>query len=88
MRVKHSKSQIITLVQKTLDRHQPDDYGMAVARDGVVRSGDTWYVVVEPSREDVRSYDFSARLAEAAAELWDVKGVKIQLTTVLPQYAD
>ena len=86
--MKGSKSQIITLVQEALDRHQPKNYRMTVARDAVVRNDDTWYVVVEPSREDVQSYDFNARLAEAAAELWDVKGIKIQLTTVLPQHAD
>jgi len=86
--MKYSKAQIITMAQKALDHHQPSDYRMSVVRDAVVRNGDTWYVVVEPSREDVQSYDFNARLAEAAAELWDKKDVNIQLTTVLPQYAD
>jgi hypothetical protein len=75
-------------VERYLAPHQPSEYQIRIVADAVEQQGGTWYVVVEPTREDVRSYDFTARLAEAAADLMERDDVDVQLTTVLPQHAD
>lgn len=85
--MEYTKEQIVAMAQRYLAPHQPADYQMRVLHEGVQKLGDTWYVVVEPSREDVKSYDFNARLAEAAMDLMDAEGVNVLLTTVLPQHA-
>ena len=84
--MERTKEQIIALAEQYLELHQPPDYRMRDLREGVRKIEGTWYVVVEPSREDVKSYDFNARLAEAATELMDAEGVDVLLTTVLPRH--
>jgi hypothetical protein len=76
------------MVEKALEPDQPADYRMSVVSEGVQKIDGMWYAVVEPSREDVKSYDFSGRLAEAAADLVRQNGEYIQLTTVMSQHAD
>jgi hypothetical protein len=85
--VKLTKKQAIARVEKALEPHQPPDYRMKVISQGVQKIDGMWYVVVEPSREDIKSYDFNGRLAEAAADLVRQNGEYIQLTTVMPQHA-
>jgi hypothetical protein len=83
-----NKEQIIKLAEKALAPHQPGGYRMTIVRDGVQKIDGIWHVAVKPSREDVRSYDFNARLSEAAVDLMKRKDVYIQFTTVIPQHAD
>jgi hypothetical protein len=83
-----TKSKIIRIVEEALKPHQPSDYRITVVdhKGAVEKHGDTWFVVLEPSREDVKSYDFGARMAEAGADLMDRDDVIIQLTTVMPSH--
>ena len=75
-------------VEKALERHQSADYRVRVVddKDAVEKRHGIWFVVVEPTREDVESYEFGARMAAAGADLMEQDDVPIQLTTVLPQY--
>ena len=82
---KLTKRQAIDLVEKALEPHQPTDYRMKVIREGAQKIDGIWYVVVQPSREDVKSYDFGNRLAEAGADLAEKSDEYVQLTTVMPQ---
>lgn len=77
---------IVDLVQKYLEPHQPKDksYQLKVIREGVQQEDEWLYVVVEPSREDVRSYDYNARLVEAEQELQEKENVKVLLVPTLP----
>ncbi len=73
---------------KALGPHQPEDYRMEVVKDAVEKKDGIWYVTVLPTRDDVRSYDFNARLAEAAVDIMEKNNLYIQFTTVMPQLAD
>jgi hypothetical protein len=82
-----TKEDVVTLAEESLEPYQPTDYRIQVVPHAVEQQDGTWYVVVEPSREDVRSHDFGSRVAEAAADLMERDDVDIQLTTVMPQHA-
>ncbi len=77
--------EIVELVRKYLDPHQPSDgsYRLNVIPEGIQRDADWYYVLVEPDRDDVRSYDYSARLAEAESDLQEKENKKILLVPVL-----
>lgn len=79
-----TSKQIIALANKYLEPHQPEDYRLVVIADGVKKDGDWWYVLVQPSREDIRSYDYYGRLAEAEIRLKDEENVNVLLVPVLP----
>jgi hypothetical protein len=87
---KMTKRAIIQLVENALKRHQPSDYRIRVVKDkdAVEKRHGIWFVVVEPTREDVESYEFGARMAAAGADLMEQDDVPIQLTTVMPQYVE
>src|SRR5690349_4436320 len=72
-------AQVVTLARKFLKPHQPKDYTLVVQDDGVKRDGDWWYVLVQPDREDVPSYDYYGRLAEAEISLKDEEKVNVLL---------
>jgi hypothetical protein len=76
--------QVITLAKKYLAPHQPTDYKLRVIEDGVKKDDDWWYVLVQPDREDIRSYDYYGRLAEAEISLKDSENVNVLLVPVLP----
>jgi hypothetical protein len=76
---------VIALAQQYLERHQPSSYRLNVVQDGVRQDNDWWYVLVQPDREDVRSYDYYGRLAEAEIDLKDAEHVNVLLVPVLPQ---
>lgn len=82
--MKFTKRQALAAVEEALVPYQPRDYKINVVRDAVRKDGDTWVIVVEPSREDVKSHDFNGRIADAGADLADRRDVSIQLTTVMP----
>lgn len=78
------RDKIVNLAKKYLDRHQPTDYRLVIVPDAIQRDDDWYYVVVEPSRNDIRSYDYSARLAEAELELQERENVNVLLVPALP----
>ena len=77
---------IVALVRQYLAPHQPADrsYKLDVLQDGIQQDDDWCYVVVQPSREDVRSYDYNARLVEAEKDLQEKEGMNILLVPALP----
>jgi len=79
-------NQIVELVRKCLAPHQPTDgsYTLDVLPDGIQQDDDWYYVVVQPSREDVRSYDYNARLIEAEKDLQEKEGMNVLLVPALP----
>jgi hypothetical protein len=79
-----TENDVIALVEKYLKPHQPADYKLKVSPEGIRRDDDWWYVVVQPDREDVRSYDYYGRLTEAELDLQEKEHVNVLLVPVLP----
>ena len=75
---------IVGLVQDCLNSHQPKTYRLEVVPDGVKKEDDWYYVVVQPNREDVRSYEYYGLLTEAEMELQDREGMRVLLVPALP----
>ena len=72
---------LIELVRQYLEPHQPADgsYRLEVVPEAIQQEDDWYYIVVRPSREDVRSYDYNARLVEAEIDLQVKEGKKVLL---------
>ena len=79
-----SENEILDKVAERLDQHQPTGYRVDVLRTGVRKEGDWWYVVVRPSKEDVKAYDYNRILQQAENELEDEDHLKVLLVPVLP----
>ena len=82
------RSEIASMAQRYLDRHQPVGYRINVVRDAVVLRGDTWYVVAEPDKANASGYDFISRITEASMELEDKEHVNLFLVPVIPPEDD
>jgi hypothetical protein len=76
--------QVITLARKYLEPHQPREYRLEVTEKGLKKEEDWWYVLVQPTGKDVRSYDYYGRLAEAEIDLMDSEKINVLLVPVLP----
>ena len=76
--------EIVNLARKYLEPYQPQTYRLQVIPEGVQRENDWYYVLVEPSREDVRSYEFNSLLAEAELDLQKAENRKVLLVPALP----
>jgi hypothetical protein len=76
---------IVETVEKYLEPHQPADYRLVVSPNGIQEEDDWFYVVVEPDRDDVRSYDISHRLVEAESDIEKHTELKILLVPVRPE---
>ena len=75
----------VELARKYLEPHQPaTGYRLEVIDDGVKHDDDWWYVLVQPDREEIYSYDYYGRLAEAEIDLKDSEHVNVLLVPVLP----
>ncbi|MFI5381232.1 MAG: hypothetical protein ACHRHE_18195 [Tepidisphaerales bacterium] len=79
-----TENDVIALVEKYLKPHQPPDYKLKISPEGIRRDDDWWYVVVQPDKEDVRSYDYYGRLTEAELDLQEKEHVNVLLVPVLP----
>ena len=77
-------AEIAKIAKQYLEPHQPDTYRLIVKENGIKKDQDFWYVVVQPSRDDIRSYDIYARLSEAEADIESHENLKILLVPVLP----
>ncbi len=79
------QQKIVDIVRRYLEPHQPPNYRLNVSETGLRHSSDDWWeVVVQPDKEDVRSYDYYGRLAEAEGDIEDHEDLKILLVPVLP----
>ena len=79
--------QVIKLVERYLQLHQPSDYKLSVLREGVRQDGDWWYVIVQPSSDRPRSYDYYDALSETEQDIQDKEQENILLVPVMPNYA-
>jgi len=75
---------IVDTVRRYLEPYQPPDYRLNVMEQGVRHRDDWWEVVVQPDKEDVRSYDYYGRLADAENDIEENEDVKVLLVPVLP----
>lgn len=79
------EQQIVETVRRFLEPHQPRDYRLNVIEQGVRHTSDDWWeVVVQPDRENIRSYEYHTILAETENELEEQTGMNILLLPVLP----
>ena len=74
---------VIDVVRRYLEPHQPADYRLNVMEQGIRHRQDWWEVVVQPDK-DVYSYDYYGRLAEAEGDIESHENLKILLLPVLP----
>lgn len=70
-----SDGEIIALVERYLEPYQPKDYRLNVV--GLRRDDDYFYVVVQPTRDDIRVYDYYNTLAEVETELEERENVNV-----------
>jgi hypothetical protein len=81
-----SDADLMALVERYLEPHQPADYRLDVARrEGVRRSGNWHYLVVRPSQSDVRLHDYSTRLGAAEDDIEANEDLKVLLVPILPE---
>jgi len=78
------RDEIAAVVSKYLEPHQPANFRLRVRPAEMMQEDDWYYVVVEPSREDARSYEYYGRLAEAEGDLQEKENLKVLLVPVLP----
>ncbi len=78
------QKRIVDVVKRYLEPHQPTNYRLNVSETGLRHSSDDWWeVVVQPDKEDIRSYDYYGRLAEAEGDIEEHEDLKILLVPVL-----
>lgn len=75
-------SRIRDSVTRYLEPRQPQGYRLNVV--GLKRDGDYFYVVVQPSREDIRSYDYYNILAEVENDIEENENLNVLLVPALP----
>lgn len=75
---------VVDTVRRYLEPHQPTNYRLNVIEQGIRHRDNWWEVVVQPDREDIRSYDYYGRLAEAEDDIEEHEDLKILLVPVLP----
>ena len=77
-----SKEDVKDVVSQYLAPHQPSGYQLRIT--GVKQDGDYYYVVVQPSRDDIRSYDYYNLLAETENDIEEKENLNIMLVPALP----
>ncbi len=75
--------QVVDIVKRYLEPHQPVSYRLNVMEQGIRRRDDWWEVVVQPDT-DAYSYEYYGRLAEAENDIEENEDLKILLVPVLP----
>lgn len=77
--------QILDTVENTLERHQPVDYRIEMSRDGVRNDGQWWYVVVHPTKPDVRASEYTHALEQVENEIARDHGVNVLLVPTIAE---
>ena len=65
------KQEVIELVKRHLDNHQPNDFKLSVVPEATREEDDWWYVGIKPNRQIRRQYDYYNVLAEVELEIED-----------------
>jgi hypothetical protein len=77
-RTKFTPADVVGLAERYLEKHQPTDYRILIDRIGVKEDEQGWWEVpIRPSKEDVPSYDWIGRSAEAAADMDEAEGLHV-----------
>ena len=79
-----TREDIAEIAKRYLEPYQPDTYRLNIKESSIKQDEDFWYVIVHPSREDVRSFDYYGRLAEAEEDIESHEHIKILLMPVIP----
>ena len=80
-----SKDDVLSLAKEYLKRYQPGDYSVEIVPDGVREEDDWWYIVVRPSRDDIKRYPYYEMLGEVEEELRQKKQINVMF---VPSLAD
>jgi hypothetical protein len=80
-----SETEVLDMVERYLKPYQPTDFHLDVEREGISRDGDWWYVVVTPSKPDIRAYDYDQIVSRAEDEIERDEGIKVLLVPVKPE---
>ncbi len=78
------EKEVIETVKRYLEPYQPSEYRLNVLETGVRHDGDWWEVVVQPDKDDIRSYDYYGRLADAENDIEDHEHLNVLLLPILP----
>ena len=84
IRNQRKRKRIVALASKYLKKNEPPEYQLVIDADSIQEDDDWYYVVVTPSRTDIRSYDYSARLADAELDMQENEKVNVLLVPALP----
>jgi hypothetical protein len=77
-----------TLAQKYMDRHAAPGYAIRILPEDVELRGETWFVVAEPDRPDVRYSDFLNRITDASMDMEDGEHLYVLFVPTLPPEDD
>jgi hypothetical protein len=76
--IKHTPVEVAKMVERYLEKHQPAEYRILIDATGVKEDEDGWWEVpIRPSKENVPSYDWIGRSAEAAGDIDEAEGVHV-----------
>ncbi|MGC8623842.1 MAG: hypothetical protein ACP5VQ_01090 [Phycisphaerae bacterium] len=78
-------SGVSKVVEKYLKKHQPRNYKLVVKQAGSKQDGDWWYILVQPDKKTVSSFDYASRLAKTEDELSENEHLKVLLVPVIPE---
>ena len=81
----HDAQSVSRVVEKYLSKYQPADYRLNVVRQGIRQDDDWWYVLIQPSNDNIRAFDYAGRLAEAEQDIQELEHLNILLVPVLPE---
>jgi len=79
-----SDAETLDIVAAYVGKHQPQGFQLKMSRVGAQREGDRWYIVVEPSPEDIRARDYRDVMEQIEEDLEANEHLKVLLLPTLP----
>jgi hypothetical protein len=74
---------ILDAVQENIQLNRPAEYDIVVHRDDFRREGEWWYIVVHPTRSDIRGTEYMHILEKVEDELKHELGVNVLLVPTI-----
>ena len=78
-----TQTNIATLVQTFLNKHQPEGYQLKVEEQAIQQKDDLWHVTVVPDRPGVQAYDYAYHLTEMEDRILEESPIKVFLVPAL-----
>ena len=78
------ENELLDLVTRQVEQHQPHSFHLDVVREGVRRDGNWWYIVVRPDRPDVRLSEYNQVLSVVEDEIEKETDESVLLVPALP----